>query len=225
MKYSEKMPIQYQEAKASFMDMDIYVDPRVLIPRPETELLVSTAVDLCYRKEIKDPQILDIGTGSGVISLGIKKLMPEAEIIASDVSQGALDVAKMNFTLQGYENKIKLVKSDLYSEFHTGYEGLFDVIVSNPPYISENDYSKLDLWVKAEPKIALDGGEDGMDKLNVIAAESFNYLKPGGFVAVEIGYDQSEKMKNKLTECGYINVQAFKDFNNYERVIVGWKRG
>lgn len=227
------VPIQYQEGKADFLGMEILVDSRVLIPRPETEILVKISADLCKKKEWQIPLILDVGTGSAAVSLGLAKLLKDCRIIATDVSSDALSVARKNITRFGYNSKIKLVLSDMFSGFETSSrflsewrkrEDKFDCIVSNPPYVSNADYDKLDVWVKAEPKIALYAGKEGMDYLKTVIFMGQKFIIPGGFLAVEIGYDQAEKVKREFIRNDYENVTGFFDFNNYERVIVGWKK-
>jgi len=219
----DKTPIQYEEGAASFMGMEIIVDQRVLIPRPETELLVRKVADLCVG--IKKPRILDAGTGSGIISLGLAKLITDCEIIASDVSKDALSVARKNLKKFGFADKIRLVVSDWFSYFTEEYNNFFDCIVSNPPYVSLKDFDQLDPWVKAEPRLALYAGKEGMDCLNVIISGSLRLLAPKGKLSVEIGYDQAEKVKNRFSEGGFIGLTSSKDFNGYERVITGFKNG
>jgi release factor glutamine methyltransferase len=221
----EEIPIQYREGRAAFMGMDILVDPRVLIPRPETELLVTVVAGLCRRETWKKPFILDVGVGSGAVSIGLTKCLNDCRIIGTDVCLEALSVARENLKRFDHKNMAELVVSDMFSAFGAEYEGVFDCVVSNPPYVSAKDYEKLDAWVKAEPKKALYAGGEGMDYLQVIAAESGRFLSPGGFVAVEIGYDQAEKVKTALLSYGFSDVAAFRDFNDHERVIVGWKHG
>jgi release factor glutamine methyltransferase len=223
--HSDSVPVQYMEGKATFMGMDIMVDPRVLIPRPETELLVAVIADLCRERSGKKPLILDVGTGSGIIPLGLAKLIGDCRVIGADISEGALNVARENLRRSGYEDRIRLVVSDMFSAFVPEYENAFDCVVSNPPYVSKRDYERLDAWVKTEPKIALYAGDEGMDYLNLIACQSGRFLAPGGFLAVEVGYDQSKKVKRRFSECGFDDVAGFRDFNGYERVIVGWKHG
>ncbi|MGB2879365.1 MAG: peptide chain release factor N(5)-glutamine methyltransferase [Candidatus Omnitrophota bacterium] len=224
-KQPEKIPVQYVEGKACFMDMEIKIDHRALIPRPETELLVSTVARFCREKGWKVPFVLDVGTGSGVIPLGLVRLLKDCRVIGSDVSCEALLLARENLARFGYEDRITLVRSDMFDRFKDGYLNTFDVIVSNPPYVSQKDYENLDPWVLAEPREALYGGIEGMDYLNILAEKSWEYLRPDGLFAVEVGYDQGEKMKDKLRACGFCDVESFKDFNDHERVIVGWKNG
>ncbi len=223
--YSETIPVQYEEGRARFMGMDVLVDPRVLIPRPETELLVEVAAGLCRERGWTSPFILDVGTGSGVIPLALTKLIGDCRVIGSDVSEEALCVARENLRRFDRERRVKLVVSDMFSAFAPEHEGAFNAIVSNPPYVSDRDYEKLDAWVKAEPWIALHGGEEGMDHLNVLARESGRFLAPGGFIAVELGYDQAQKVKDRFVAAGFTDVTSFTDLNGYERVITGWKHG
>jgi release factor glutamine methyltransferase len=221
--YSETVPYQYQDRKAHFMGMDVFVDPRVFIPRPETEVLVSSVAGMVNGKGWTKPRILDVGTGSGIIPLGLTQLIDSCVIMAVDISREALGVAARNVRQYGRQQKVMFARSDMFSIMGTEHINSFDVIVSNPPYVSRKDYAKLDAWVKAEPMIALYGGEDGMDFYRIIAKEGLWYLKKGGLLAVEVGYDQSEKVKELFIENGLVNVEAVRDFNGYDRVITGWK--
>jgi release factor glutamine methyltransferase len=225
MEHSDTIPIQYREGMALFMGMGIKVDPRVLIPRPETELLVSVACGMLRPKEKNSPRVLDLCTGSGAVALGILKLVPGADITAADVSREALDLAAENLGKFAVNGRISLAVSDMFSAFGGGYGSFFDCIVSNPPYVSDKDYESLDPWVKAEPSLALRGGERGMDYLEIIAAESLSRLKSGGFVAVEIGYDQSVAVKESFNAAGFKDIRGYRDMSGYERVITGRKDG
>lgn len=223
--YSETVPVQYQEGKASFLGMDILVDERVLIPRPETELLVEVAAGLCRKSSLEKPFILDLCTGSGAVALGLVSMVDGCRVIGSDISRDAINVASRNIERFDLGDRIKLLVSDMFGSFAAEYEGSFDCIVSNPPYVSGKDYAKLDAWVKAEPKIALYAGAEGMEYLSRLIPESLRFLKPGGFLAVEVGYDQAGKVKRRFDACGFERIDSFRDFNRYERVIVGWKNG
>ncbi|MBD3426141.1 MAG: peptide chain release factor N(5)-glutamine methyltransferase [Candidatus Omnitrophica bacterium] len=223
--YSETVPVQYEKRRTRFMGMDIIVDERVLIPRPETELLVDVAVNFCRQKRTGEHYLLDMCTGSGAVALGIADMLEGVRITASDISSDAISVAGENRRVFGMEERILLVVSDLFDAFGREYEAAFDCIVSNPPYVSDKDYADLDAWVKAEPKVALYAGTEGMDYLNRIIPESEKYLSPGGLLAVEVGYDQAEKVKDLFKRCGYVSVSSFRDFNGYERVIAGNKDG
>jgi release factor glutamine methyltransferase len=225
MEYSEKVPVQYQKGTEKFMGMDISVDPRVLIPRPETELLVSVACDILKADGKRSPRVLDLCTGSGAVALGVLKLIPASIVTASDISSEALDVAEENFRSLGAEDKVEIVLSDMFSAFAAEYDSAFDCVISNPPYVSGRDYQDLDVWVKAEPRIALYAGELGMDYLRIIAEESPRVLKPGAFVAVEIGYDQADQVKESFRRAGLVDIKSYRDMARYERVITGRKDG
>ena len=223
--YSETMPVQYKKGYTTFMGMEVSVDPRVLIPRPETELLVNTVANILTESGRNNPLILDLGTGSGIIPLGLTKLVDGCKCIAADISEDALEVARKNICSMGCEDAIELVASDMFSAFYGNHENIFDCIVSNPPYVSKKDYADLDAWVLAEPKIALYAGSEGMDYLDIISGESMKFLSLGGFVAVEVGYDQAETVKSRFKANGLSDITSFTDFNGYERVIAGWKHG
>ncbi len=224
-KYSETVPIQYEEGRARFMDMEIAVDPRVFIPRPETELLVSVAAGLLREKAFKNALILDICTGSGIVALGVAGLIDDCRVVAADISEDALDVAKKNLEKFDGDGRIRLVRSDMFSAFGCGDKGVFDAIVSNPPYVSEGDYAGLDEWVKAEPVIALHAGKEGMDHLEILVGQGACYLKSGGLLAVEVGYDQAGRVISLFEGCGFGGVESYRDFNGFQRVVAGWKNG
>lgn len=221
----ESIPIQYREGNARFMDIEVSVDPRVLIPRPETELLVETVVLACREKGWNSANILEIGTGSGIIPIGIARKLSSAKILSVDVSLDALEVAEANIEKFGLDDRIELKFSDMFGSLGSGYVGSFDIIASNPPYVSSADFEKLDEWVQSEPRIALYAGEEGMDHLRVIADNALEYLKPGGMLAVEVGYDQADKVKHAFRDAGMTGVTSIKDDSDHERVIIGWKNG
>lgn len=222
--YSETVPVQYQEGKTGFLGMEIEVDPRVLIPRPETELLVKAAAGLVKRSFKKNPVILDLCTGSGAVALALAGILGGARILATDISEDALDVACGNIKKHGLESRIGLVCSDMFGGLGQ-YNGKLDLIVSNPPYVSDADYEELDAWVKAEPEIALRSGDRGMDHIKIIACEGLGFLRPGGAIAVEIGYDQKELARDLFEANGFTGINFMTDQNGFERVITGWKNG
>jgi release factor glutamine methyltransferase len=185
--------------------------------------LVEVVAGLCGENGIRSPRIVDICTGSGAVSFGISKLVPESRVTAVDISAGALCVARENAGLLGFDN-IEFALSDMFSFFGESRDR-FDVVVSNPPYVSAKDYEMVDDWVKQEPKEALLSGAEGMDHIKVLIAESSKYLKTGGFLAMEVGYDQGVKTRELLEKAGYSGVKSFRDFSNYERIIIGRKNG
>jgi release factor glutamine methyltransferase len=223
--YSETIPIQYEKGYAEFMGMKIQVSSDVFIPRPETELLVNVVATSC-RKMSKDRAfILDVGTGSGNIPVGLLNLMENCRVVGLDVSSGALAVAGENIRRFKMEEKITLLRSDMFDALRPEHRGYFDAVVSNPPYVSSKDYERVGEWVKREPRIALLSGDEGMDHIGVIAEKSGYFLKEGGFLALEVGYDQGRKTKELLKKNGFTGVKGYYDFNEIERVITGWKNG
>jgi release factor glutamine methyltransferase len=184
------------------------VDERCLIPRPETELLAEEVIKISS----KNTEVLDLCTGSGAIAIAVKK-ESDSTVCAIDISKDALSIAKENAELNNAE--IEFIESNLFS----GIIGRkFDVIVSNPPYIRSQDILTLQKEVEDfEPKIALDGGEDGLYFYKLIAKEVKNYLKEGGVLLLECGYDQARNVKELLTEAK--SVEIIKDYENIERIV------
>lgn len=200
-------PLSYVFGDSDFYGYTVKVDERVLIPRPETEELVCKAVELVD----ENSKVLDLCTGSGAIALVIKA-KTGAEVTASDISDGALEVARQNFARHGLE--INAVKSNMFENI----EGQFDLIVSNPPYIKTADIDGLQGEVKDyEPMLALDGGEDGLDFYRLISEQAKRCLRPNGKLLLEVGIDQAEEVK-ALLEVDY-RVEIIKDINGIDRII------
>ena len=234
-------PLQYITNKQQFMGLEFYVDNRVLIPQPDTEILVEEVINICKNFNIektnvnnvggalqgdphRDIKILDLCTGSGAIGISIAKYIQDYEITLSDISNDALEIAKQNY-LGGdahidphiKEQKIKIIQSDLFENI----EGKFDIIVSNPPYIKTDVIKTLDKEVQNEPMLALDGGEDGLDIYRRIINEAYKYLNSDGYLCLEIGYDQKEEVINLIKETEkYINIYSKKDLAGNDRIVV-----
>lgn len=201
-------PLWYCVGDTDFYGYTIKVDERVLIPRPETELLVENAI----KQVNNNSKVLDLCTGSGAIAIAVKK-ETNANVSAVDISGDALDLAKENASINDAE--IEFVKSDMFSALDGKR---FDVIISNPPYIKKNDIPTLQSEVKDfEPIIALDGGEDGLDFYRIIAKQSINHLVDGGIVIVECGFDQAESVKNLFNN--FSKVEIIKDYENVDRIV------
>ncbi len=210
-------PIQYLFKSQEFMGLDFYVDQGVLIPRPDTEVLVEYLID--YSRE-SCPRILEIGFGSGAISLSLANYLPQAEIWATDISDQAYEIASINKARLEVEN-VKLLKADLFQ----GLQGeKFDIIVSNPPYIRSQVVDSLDRKVRDfEPRLALDGGQDGLDFYRRIIEEAEDYLRPSGLLIFEVGYDQGQQVEELLRRQGFKNIRRLKDLQTYDRVILGFR--
>jgi release factor glutamine methyltransferase len=208
-------PMSYIIGRREFWSLDFIVTPAVLTPRPETELLVETALKRLAAKS--SPRILDLGTGSGAIAVALAKEIPGAAIVATDISLDALEIARANARRHGVEDRISFRAGDLFDSVP---QTTFDMIVSNPPYIRETDIAELPRDVRDfEPVIALDGGADGMDFYRRIACDAPGYLNPGGFVAVEIGADMGEEVARLFADAGFADVRVEKDLAGLERVV------
>ena len=220
-------PLQYITNHQEFMGLDFYVDENVLIPQPDTEVLVEYAIKLAidFTKKIDNTnkclnekedfqsniKTLDLCTGSGAIAVSIKKYFPSATVFASDISKNALEIAKENAKKNNVE--INFIESNMFKNINEK----FDIIVSNPPYISSLEIPKLSKQVQNEPKIALDGGLDGLDFYRIISKEITKFLNKNGILLLEIGYDQASKVKELFN-----NSKIIKDYANNDRVVV-WK--
>ncbi len=215
-KYRE--PLQYIVKEWEFYGYPIKVDGRVLIPRQDTEILVEQCIFLMKEKE--NPKILDIGTGSGAISIALAKELPESEVLGLDVSDDALKMAVINRELNNVSN-LKFLKSDVFQHVR---EKNYDLIVSNPPYIPVEEYNELMPEVKEyEPRMALTDGGDGYYFYKKISEESVNYLKNGGYLAFEVGYNQGETVSQLMEKNGFQIIGRVADYGGIERVIIGRK--
>ena len=191
----EGIPLSYVLKKASFMDLDFYVDERVFIPRKETELLVEEIIEFIKRSKKKKLFLLDVGTGSCCIPISVFYYTHKIKTIAIDKSFSALEVAKRNIGKYSLKDDILLVCGDLFSPLNKK----FDIVISNPPYVSTGDYRKVSRDVKKEPIKALMAGKDGMDVIKRLIKEGRKFLLPDGILIFEIGYNQEELVKSMYT--------------------------
>ena len=213
-KLTKGVPLQHITHRQEFMKMDFFVDENVLIPRPDTEILVEEVIKIAQK--YNSPRILDLCTGSGAIAISLKKFVPNADITAVDISEKALEIAQKN--AKKLETKINFLKSNLFDKLDNKK---FDIIVSNPPYIRKDEIKKLSEEVQKEPKIALDGGEDGLDFYRIITEQAINYLKTGSFLCFEIGYNQkNDVIKIIEDEQNYKNIYCKKDLYGNDRIII-----
>ena len=213
-KLTKGVPLQHITHRQEFMKMDFFVDENVLIPRPDTEILVEEVIKIAQK--YNSPRILDLCTGSGAIAISLKKFVPNADITAVDISEKALEIAQKN--AKKLETKINFLKSDLFDKLDNKK---FDIIVSNPPYIRKDEIKKLSEEVQKEPQIALDGGEDGLDFYRIITEQAINYLKTGSFLCFEIGYNQkNDVIKIIEDEQNYKNTYCKKDLYGNDRIII-----
>jgi len=211
-----RLPVAYIIGTKEFMGLDFQVSPAVLIPRPDTEILVEVA--LKRLATIESPQILDIGTGSGAICISMLVKLPSARGVTVDVSSSALAVAKLNAEKHQVTERLTFCHGDLFAPIQ---EQGFHAILSNPPYIPEADIAGLTPEVRQEPSQALIGGADGLDFYRRIIREARKYLATGGFIAMEVGIGQAQFVAAMAQETGFFKVsQIVKDYGGIERVVV-----
>ena len=211
-------PIAYIVENREFMGLDFFVKEGVLIPRPDTEVLVEEVIELAKKKDAKN--ILDIGTGSGAITVSLAKYLENVKVTSVDISDIALEIGKRNAISNEVDDRINFVKSDLFTNIDK--ETKFDIIVSNPPYIKREVIETLDKQVKDyEPYNALEGGVDGLDFYRAITKQAKEYLKKGGILAYEVGHDQSEDVSKLMEMDGYTNIYTLKDLQQIDRVVIG----
>ena len=219
-------PIAYIVGNREFMGLDFYVQEGVLIPRPDTETLVDEIIRICSEEEYKQKDridILDIGTGSGAITVSLAYYIKNSFVKSFDISDIALEIGAKNAATNSVEDRTEFIKSDVFSALE-GEGEILDIIVSNPPYIRKDVIPTLHTQVKDyEPYNALEGGEDGLDFYRSITEGSVKYLKKGGILAYEVGHDQAEDVSNIMKNCGYEKIYTKKDLPGIDRVVIGTK--
>jgi len=207
-------PIAYILGKREFYGLELIVTPDTLIPRPDTEILVEVALAKILQDKIN---VLDLGTGTGAIALAIAKNRPQANLIAVDASSAALQVATKNAQQLALTN-VEFILSNWFENLN---DMRFDVIVSNPPYIAQNDVHLSQGDLRFEPASALASGADGLNDIRQIVANSLIYLKPQGWLMLEHGYDQAAQVQDLMADTGLVNIETFKDFGGNDRVTIG----
>ena len=215
-------PVAYLVGRCEFYSLPLAITPDCLIPRPETELLVEQAIDFLRRRS--GPQaVLDVCTGSGCIAAAIAKNVPDATVAAADICEAALSVAAKNIETHGLTERVRLLCGDLFDPVIKGLDApAFDLIVSNPPYVSQAEYDKLDKNVKDyEPKHALLAGADGLDVYRRMTAQVGDFLKPDGALMLEIGYLQGKAVRALLEQTDlFSDIRIEKDLAGCERIAV-----
>lgn len=213
------IPTQYILGRCEFMGMNFYVDKNVLIPRPDTEILVERVID--WAKKNKSKSFIDMCTGSGCIAISLAKYL-NINGFAVDISKNAIKIAKKNSILNNVDEKIEFIESDLFSSFSNNNN--VDIIVSNPPYISSQVVETLMPEVKDnEPRNALDGGINGLDFYVKIARDAVKFLNQGGGIFFEIGYDQGESVSKILKMNNFVDIKVEKDLAGLDRIVWGIK--
>ena len=212
-KRMNRIPLQYLIGEAPFYRRYYKVDSRVLIPRPETELLCEWALDIL--KGFSNPRVLDLCCGSGCIGLTIKAERPDAVVTLSDISSDALNVSAVNACRLSLD--VSICQSDLFSAFNGSF---FDMIISNPPYIPSDDCRRLQPEVMNEPRLALDGGPDGCDLYRRIISSAGSVLSSGGKLLMELGINESVPISLLLSEYGFTGIEVRKDYAGIDRMIL-----
>ena len=216
-------PLQYITGVREFWSLDLRVDPRVLIPRPETEVVIETALRLLSQSAVghRPSAFLDIGTGSGCIAIALAKELPQAEIWATDICPDVLAVASENARSHRVTERIQFLQDDLFAAV-AEKEGRFDLIVTNPPYVARSELTALQPEVRDwEPPVALDGGPDGLEFYRRLLHEGPIYLRAGGWLVMEIGHGQGKAvMRLAQDRCDLSNCRCVSDYAGRERVII-----
>jgi len=219
-------PLQYILGETEFFSTPFKVSPAALIPRPETEILVERTIELCQQRYADEDEvfILDVGTGTGCIAIALALHVENAVITAVDISHEALTLARGN--ADAHEASIQFKERDALKPWPPEYLNTFDIIVSNPPYVSFPEYQNLQPEIKDhEPKISLLGGNDGLEFYRKFANISTTLLKPQGYVLFEIGERQASSVKNIFADAGFSAAQVYEDLAGKDRVLrMQWKR-
>jgi release factor glutamine methyltransferase len=212
-------PLQYITGHQEFFGLDFEVTPDVLIPRPETELIVEETIRIVQQDRIARPVIVDVGAGSGVIAVALARELGDARVIASDISEAALRVAHRNAARHGLETRVAFVASDLLDAF--AEEGYANFILSNPPYVSEEEMASLQREVRDwEPRMALTDSNDGLSLYRRLLKEAPSRLKPGGHLICEMGYTQSGKISAMIDRGVWDSARLLDDLQGIPRTIV-----
>ncbi|MGE5112667.1 MAG: peptide chain release factor N(5)-glutamine methyltransferase [Acidobacteriaceae bacterium] len=217
-------PSQYITGHQEFWGLDLIVTPAVLIPRPETEHIVEVVTEIAraadYKNKAGHPNLVDVGTGSGAIALALAKELSNADILATDVSAEALEVARANAARLQLGSRIRFQQSDALDSILR--DGSFDFVVSNPPYVALSEADKVqDVVKKFEPKQAVFAGEHGLDVIRRLVPQAHEALRTGGHLVMEIGYSMSEAVMAIMN--GFEEVHAVPDLAGIPRVVVGRK--
>lgn len=211
-------PVAYLVGHREFFSLDFLVQPGVFIPRPDTEVLVMAALDALQGREA--PRVLDLCTGTGCVPIAIARNSPSARLTAVELSQTALETARSNIEKHGLTQRIELLQGDLFAPLPEG--AAFDIITSNPPYVQHDEIARLAADIRDhEPRMALDGGADGLDVIRQLVKQSPDYLIPGGWLMFELSPEQAPAAVEFMEERGFHEVAVKNDLAGLARVVLG----
>jgi release factor glutamine methyltransferase len=217
-------PIAYLVGEQEFWSLPLHVDARVLVPRRDTETLVEVGLRAARAAGVQIRRFADVCTGSGAVAIALAKELPEARVWASDTSADALAVAAKNVERHALGERVTLVQGDLLAPLAAvAADAPFELVLSNPPYVPTRDLAGLSAEVRAEPRLALDGGADGLELVRRLAPQALAQLAPGGTFALEHGYDQGAAVRAILAAAGFAEVGSTPDLAGHERVSAGRK--
>lgn len=216
----DRLPVQYLAGETTWRDLNLYVTPAVLIPRPETELLIDLVLEYCTRHQVEAGEWVDLGTGSGAIALGLARVLPKANIHAVDLSDEALAIAKQNALRHGLQSRIRFYQGNWFEPLEA-IRGKVAGMVSNPPYIPTAEVERLQPEVRdCEPRLALDGGNDGLDAMRYLISAAPSYLAIGGYWIVEVMAGQASTVVKMLARSdSYAQIEIHQDRSGIERFV------
>lgn len=219
MRRGRREPVAYITGKKEFMGRDLHVSRDVLVPRPETEHMAEIAVDAA--KGMAGSLAVELCCGTGAAGIHFAISVPGSHLVLTDISEGALEVAKKNVEDYGLTERTQLLLGDLFEALPERFLGKFDLMMANPPYISSEEIQGLEPEVaKHEPRLALDGGSDGLDFYRRISKGAGSWMKPGGAIVLEIGSKQAEAVSSMLRHSGFRDVKLHKDLQGFDRVVI-----
>ncbi|MDE3057938.1 MAG: peptide chain release factor N(5)-glutamine methyltransferase [Bacteroidota bacterium] len=224
----EHEPLQYIVGETEFMGLKFFVDPRVLIPRPETETLVEAAVEICSNRLAHQQQVrvLDIGTGSGCVAVSLAKMIPAAKVLAIDKSADAVEVAKRNAEENHTVDRIEFTHLDIVQIPQKNFSEKFHLIVSNPPYISNREFSELPPEIRDyEPRFALTDEGDGLGFYRFCSSVAKSFLEPNGVVLVEHAFNQADEVERVFRSAGWKQIEKRKDYSGNFRCLIAAMEG
>ncbi|MFW5985824.1 MAG: peptide chain release factor N(5)-glutamine methyltransferase [Halanaerobiales bacterium] len=221
-KRARRYPVSYITGKKEFMSLELEMEEGVLIPRPETELLVEEIINFCEENQLQSPNIVDVGTGSGAIMVSLGYYLDEARVLGVDISEKAVKLARCNINKYNLENRLQASRTDLLEPL-LKRDMEIDIIAANLPYIKNEDLTELSPEVKKEPEKALAGGQDGLKYYRRLLPQAEKLLRSGGLIGMEIDPHQVDKMCSILEKQDWKQIEIKEDHGGYERIVLAVK--